>query len=174
MHRISAPRCTSSGKYKHKHNLLYFRQTVAISSDQIKIMEGEKHASFQQFSPPKKTTRQCNKEAVNGPIKGFGSEQGVTDGCKLYFQIIILPASKNIQNHWKVFSSSTTRVNVHKLHPENVLEGLYHLELETRGVYGPNLIKSLCVEWICCILANLWVKLFQRGRGNLKNWDITE
>lgn len=46
MHRISAPHCTSSGKkQKQKHNLLYFRQTVAMGSNQIKIVEGEKHAS---------------------------------------------------------------------------------------------------------------------------------
>lgn len=46
MHGISAPHCTSSGnKQPQKHNLLYFRQTVAMGSYQIKIADGEKHAS---------------------------------------------------------------------------------------------------------------------------------
>lgn len=74
MRRISAPplhlfRRKTTTK---KHNLLYFRQTVAMGLNKIKWWEVKKtmlHKSFQQLLCSN-TTRQYNKEAFNGPIKG--------------------------------------------------------------------------------------------------------
>lgn len=78
MRCISAPHGTSSEENKQqqqqKHNLLYFRQRVAVGLNQIMLWRMKKkermlHNSFQQLCCSN-TTRQNNKEALKGPIKG--------------------------------------------------------------------------------------------------------